>query len=366
MPEKSSTAKSSTGKSSKSPNSASRAGVGDTRKSRRAKSIDGDDGKRRTIEGSATENTNDHDCIARVRRFNRFYTRQLRVLRKTYLDSPYSLGEARVLYEIAKGGAPTASDIGRSLDLDAGYLSRTLRNFEKRGLIERKASTNDARQSHLALSAQGRKHFAPLERRSQRDVGEMLARLAPGDAARLIAAMATIEQLLDDAPPENATPQRRYSLRQPRHGDFGWIVKRHAELYAQEYGWGAPFEGVCAQIVADFINKFDAERERCWIADMDGENVGSIMLAKDSETVARIRLLLVDPQARGLGLGRRLTDECIGFAREAGYRKMTLWTHSVLTAARHIYQQAGFKLMRSDQHESWGRPVVSEHWDLVL
>ncbi|MGA8650546.1 MAG: helix-turn-helix domain-containing GNAT family N-acetyltransferase [Xanthobacteraceae bacterium] len=306
------------------------------------------------------------DRIARVRGFNRFYTRQLGVLRKTYLDSPYSLGEARVLYEIAKGDAPTASDIGRALDLDPGYLSRTLRNFEKRGLIERKASESDARQSHLALSARGRKSFAPLERRSQRDTAAMLARLAPADEPRLIAAMSTIEELLGGAAADNPGPDRRYSLRAPKRGDFGWIVKRHAELYAQEYGWVAPFEGVCAQIVADFVNKFDEKRERCWIAEMDGENVGSIMLAKDSDSVARIRLLLVDPKARGLKLGQHLTDECIRFARRAGYKKITLWTHSVLTAARHIYQKAGFKLMRSERHRSWGRPVVSEHWDLVL
>jgi DNA-binding MarR family transcriptional regulator/GNAT superfamily N-acetyltransferase len=306
------------------------------------------------------------DRIARVRRFNRFYTRQLGVLRKTYLDSPYSLGEARILYELANGGAPTAADVARALDLDAGYLSRTLRSFEKRGLIVRKASTNDGRQSHLALTARGRKAYAPLERRSQHATAEMLGRLSGADEARLIAAMTTIEELLDVAPPRDPSPPAGYVLRPPRHGDFGWIVKRHAELYAEEYGWVAPFEGVCAQIVADFVNKFDEKRERCWIAEMDGETVGSIMLAKDSETVARIRLLLVDPKARGLGLGRELTAESIRFARAAGYRKMTLWTHSVLTAARHVYQQAGFKLMRSEPHESWGRPVVSEHWDLEL
>jgi DNA-binding MarR family transcriptional regulator/GNAT superfamily N-acetyltransferase len=306
-----------------------------------------------------------NDRIARVRRFNRFYTRQLGVLRKTYLGSPYSLAEARILYEIAKGGAPTATDIARALDLDAGYLSRTLRSFEKSGLIVRKASASDARQSHLALTARGRKAYAPLEQRSQRATGDMLGRLSGADEARLIAAMATIEELLAGAS-EDAPPQRRYILRAPRHGDFGWIVKRHAELYGQEYGWVAPFEGVCAQIVADFVNKFDNKRERCWIAEIDGDNVGSIMLAKDSETVARIRLLLVDPKARGLGLGRHLTAECVQFARAAGYQRMTLWTHSVLTAARHIYQQAGFKLMRTEEHESWGRPVVSEHWDLEL
>ena len=216
------------------------------------------------------------DRIARVRRFNRFYTRQLGVLRKTYLGSPYSLAEARVLYEIFKGGAPTATDIGRALDLDAGYLSRTLHSFEKRGLIARKASANDARQSHLALTARGRKAFVPLDRRSQHATAEMLGRLSPADEARLIAAMATIEELLDAAPPENSPPQRRYSLRPPRHGDFGWIVRRHAELYAQEYGWVAPFEGVCAQIVADFVNKFDASASaagsRRWTARMSARS----------------------------------------------------------------------------------------------
>jgi DNA-binding MarR family transcriptional regulator/GNAT superfamily N-acetyltransferase len=320
----------------------------------------------RAAKDRALEGRPGKDRIARVRRFNRFYTRQLGVLRKTYLDSPYSLGEARILYELAKGGTTTASDIARALDLDAGYLSRTLRSFEKRGLIARKASTNDGRQSHLALTARGRKAYAPLERRSQHATAEMLGRLSGADEARLIAAMTTIEQLLDVAPPAEPPASPRHVLRPPRHGDFGWIVKRHAELYAQEYGWVAPFEGVCAQIVADFVNKFDEKRERCWIAEMDGETVGSIMLAKDSEAVARIRLLLVDPKARGLGLGRELTAESIRFARDAGYQKMTLWTHSVLTAARHVYQQAGFKLMRSEQHESWGRPVVSEHWDLEL
>ena len=320
----------------------------------------------RTAKDRARERQPGKDRIARVRRFNRFYTRQLGVLRKTYLDSPYSLGEARILYELAKDGRPTAADIARALDLDAGYLSRTLRGFERRGLIVRKASTDDGRQSHLALTARGRKAYAPIEQHSQHATAEMLGRLSGTDEARLIAAMTTIEELLDVAPPGNPSPSARHALRPPRHGDFGWIVKRHAELYAQEYGWIAPFEGVCAQIVADFINKFDEKRERCWIAEMDGDNVGSIMLAKDSETVARIRLLLVDPKARGLGLGRELTAESIRFARDAGYQKITLWTHSVLTAARHVYQQAGFKLMRSEPHESWGRRVLSEHWDLEL
>jgi DNA-binding MarR family transcriptional regulator/GNAT superfamily N-acetyltransferase len=306
------------------------------------------------------------DRVAAVRRFNRFYTRQIGVLRRTYLDSPYSLGEARVLYEIASGRSLTASDIGRALDLDAGYLSRVLRAFEKRGLIERKTSPSDARQNHLALSPCGRKSFVPLEQRSQGSTAAMLDRLAAEDQARLVAAMRTIETLLGGGAPERPRSDNAYILRAPAPGDFGWVVKRHAELYAQEYQWTEPFEGLCAQIVADFANNFDAKRERCWIAEVNGENVGCIFLAKDSEAVARVRLLLVEPKARGLGLGARLVDECLRFARRAGYRKATLWTHSVLTAARHIYETAGFKLTSTDRHESWGRRVVSEHWDLEL
>jgi len=316
-----------------------------------------------------------HDSrIAAVRRFNRFYTRQIGVLRKRFLDSPYSLGEARVLYEIASGHSLTATDIGRALDLDAGYLSRVLRNFEKRGLIQRTASATDARQSHLALSPRGREAYGPLEQGSQRDTGKMLDKLAAADQARLIAAMQTIESLLGSEEPAAPSPSPTYRLRAPVPGDFGWVVKRHGEIYAQEYGWTEPFEGLCAQIVADFANKNDPKRERCWIAEMDGEVVGCVFLAKDSAKdsakgsakVARIRLLLVDPKARGLGVGARLAGECIRFARRAGYKKITLWTHSNLTAARHIYQKAGFRLMRTERHRSWGRPVVSEHWDLEL
>ncbi len=317
---------------------------------------------------------NRQERIAAVRRFNRFYTRQLGVLRKNYLDSPYSLGEARLLYEIAQRRSPTATEIVRALDLDAGYLSRVLQNFEKRGLIQRKVSARDTRQSHVALSAAGRKAFAPLDRRSQREAGATLEKLKPADQTRLVEAMNTIETLLGaqaDAKPSaqaDGKPLKasQIKLREPVPGDFGWIVTRHAELYAQEYGWVAPFEGVCAQIVADFVNNHDRKRERCWIAEIGDERVGTVMLAKDSAHVARIRLLLLEPQARGIGLGARLVGECIHFARRAGYRKITLWTHSVLTAARHIYQQAGFKLMRTERHRSWGKPVVSEHWDLVL
>jgi len=304
----------------------------------------------------------DAETIAAVRRFNRFYTRQIGMLRRTYLGSPYSLGEMRVLYELATG-ARTATDIMRALDLDAGYLSRVLRNFEKQGFISRKRSKEDARQSEISLTRAGRKMFAPSEKRTQEHVADMLKDLQPAQQARLVHAMGDIEMLLRE-PAEAAAPN--YTLREPKIGDYGWIVSRHAELYWQEYKWGEPFEGLCAQIVADFANKNDPARERCWIAEMNGENVGCVMLVKENEDVARLRLLLVDPKARGLGLGARLVDECVRFARKAGYKKITLWTHSVLSAARHVYEKAGFTLTRSEKRKSWGKDVVAEFWDLEL
>jgi DNA-binding MarR family transcriptional regulator/N-acetylglutamate synthase-like GNAT family acetyltransferase len=305
--------------------------------------------------------------IAAVRRFNRFYTRQIGLLRKTYLDSPYSLGEMRVLYELAHRDLLTASDIGRALDLDAGYLSRLLHNFEKRGLIGRRTSTKDARQSLLALTARGRKLFTPMEERSQRQAGAMLDKLDPAQQARIVAAMTSIETLLAGEAPARSDAKAQYILREPRTGDFGWIVSRHAELYLQEYGWSEPFEGLCAQIVADFVNNFDPKLERCWIAELNGENVGCVMLVKgDQRGVARLRLLLVDPKARGLGLGTRLVDECISFAHAAAYQKVTLWTHSILAAARHIYESRGFTLISSEPRHSWGKDVIAEFWDLDL
>ena len=301
-----------------------------------------------------------------MRRFNRFYTRQIGLLRKTYLDSSYSLGEMRVLYEIAHGGARTASDIARALELDAGYLSRVLRHFEKLGLITRKTSARDARESQIALTARGRKNLRALEKRSQQQAGAMLAKLKPAQQAQLIAAMQTIESLLGGQQPDAAVKPSAV-LRAPRHGDFGWIVARHAELYAQEYGWTEPFEGLCAQIVADFVNNYDAET-RALLDRRTERRECRLHHAGQGRApgVARIRLLLVDPKGRGLGLGARLADECVRFARAAGYKKITLWTHSNLKAARHIYQKAGFKLMRSEKHKSWGKTVVSEYWDLEL
>ncbi len=306
------------------------------------------------------------DRIAAVRRFNRFYTARIGVLQAGYADSPFSLTEARVLYEIRERDRSTATDIGRDLDLDAGYLSRILRRFQKLGFVRKETSPADARQSLLSLTERGRKAFAPVEARSTRQVGAMLGTLTATQQGDLVAALHMAEALLAGKPQRSHKPSPEPILRQPRAGDFGWIVERHGILYAQEYGWGGNFEGVCAQIVADFVNTFDPKCERGWIAELDGRNVGCVLLVKDQPGVARLRLLLVEPSARGLGIGARLTDECVRFARACGYRSMTLWTHSVLTAARTIYARAGFTLTSSEQKQSFGQEVVSEHWDLTL
>jgi DNA-binding MarR family transcriptional regulator/GNAT superfamily N-acetyltransferase len=300
--------------------------------------------------------------IAAMRRFNRFYTREIGVLRKGYLGSPFSLAEARVLYEIGHRGPRTASDVARALDLDAGYLSRLLRNFETRGLIARKPSEKDARQAHLALTARGKKAYAPLERDSQEFVGAMLRKLSAPDQARLVAAMATIEQLI--GPPQAS--DQPYVLRSFRPGDMGWVVARHGLVYGEEYGWDETIEALTAEIVAAFVRNYDPKREQCWIAERDGENVGCVFLVKEDETTARLRLLLVDPKARGLGIGARLVDECVRFGRQAGYRRITLWTHRVLDGARKIYIGAGFELTREWTHDDFGKTLVAETWDLEL
>ena len=300
--------------------------------------------------------------VAAVRRFNRFYTQRIGVLEDGYAGGPFSLAEARVLYEVWRQERTTATDIGRELGLDAGYLSRVLRRFHKAGLIRKQPSPDDGRQSFLSITVKGRKIFDPIEAWSNEQVGVMLARLPAAKQSQLVSALTAAEELLSERP--NATPE--LILREPKAGDLGWVVARHAVLYGAEYGWRDEFEGLCAQIVADFAKNFDPRCERCWIAELDGENVGSAFLVKDSEGVARLRLLLVEPSARGLGIGKRLTEECVRFARACGYRRITLWTHSVLTAARHIYEQAGFKLTSSEKRRSFGQNVVSEHWDLTL
>jgi DNA-binding MarR family transcriptional regulator/GNAT superfamily N-acetyltransferase len=297
-----------------------------------------------------------------MRRFNRFYTRQIGVLQEGLLQSPYSLAEARVLYELAHRDDTTAAALGKDLGLDAGYLSRILRGLRKRRLVDGRPSEADGRESLLRLTRPGKTAYATLDERSGAEIGAMLARLTPAGQARLIDAMGTIEELLG-APRRAAAP---YVLRSHQPGDMGWVVHRHGVLYAQEYGWDEHFEALVADIVARFVKHFDPKRERCWIAERDGEILGSVFLVKQSRTVSRLRLMLVEPRARGMGIGTRFVGECVRFARQAGYRKMTLWTNSVLLAARHIYKQAGFKLVVEEPYHGFGHDLVGETWDLKL
>jgi DNA-binding MarR family transcriptional regulator/GNAT superfamily N-acetyltransferase len=297
-----------------------------------------------------------------VRRFNRFYTRRIGALRAGLLDSPFSLTEARLLYELAHRDRPTAAELARDLGVDAGYLSRMLRALERRRLISRERSRADARQSLLGLTAEGRRTFATLDTRSSAEVRAMLGRLSDAGQRRLVGAMRDVEQLLDAAP----RPQAPYLLRPHRPGDMGWVVHRHGALYAQEYGWDERFEALVAKIVARFIERFDPKRERCWMAERDGEIVGSVFLVSKSPTVAQLRMLYVEPHARGLGIGKRLVDECERFAREQGYRRIVLWTNSILHAARHIYEAAGYRLVAEKPHHSFGHRLVGQTWELKL
>ena len=298
--------------------------------------------------------------VAAVRRFNRFYTREIGVLGDGLLQSGFSLAEARVLYELAQRPGTTASELGRDLTLDSGYLSRILQRFERDGLVARAACETDRRQSLLSLTDSGRAAFAPLDTRSREQIGTLLAGLAEPAQASLVAAMNRIETLLGA---RHAVP---WLLRQHRPGDIGWVVSRHGALYAKEYGLDARFEALVASVAGEFLAQHDPARERCWIAERDGVNVGSVFLMRKSNEVAKLRLLIMEPAARGLGIGRRLVAECISFAREAGYRNITLWTNDVLVAARAIYQQAGFHLVASAPHRDFGPPMVGEDWDLAL
>jgi DNA-binding MarR family transcriptional regulator/N-acetylglutamate synthase-like GNAT family acetyltransferase len=297
-----------------------------------------------------------------VRRFNRLYTRRIGALGAGLLDSPFSLAEARLLYELAHRERPAAAELARDLGLDAGYLSRLLRGLERRRLISRERSKSDARQSLLSLTAAGRRTFATLDARSSAEVRAMLGKLSDAGQRRLVEAMGNVERLLGAAP----EPKVPYLLRPHRPGDMGWVVHRHAALYAQEYGWDGRFEAMVAAIVAKFIDNFDPERERCWIAEREGGIVGSVFLVKKSPTVAQLRMLYVEPDARGLGIGKRLVDECERFAREKGYRKIVLWTNSILHAARHIYEAAGYRLVAEEPHHSFGQRLVGQTWEMRL
>ncbi len=304
--------------------------------------------------------------IDAVRSFNRSYTRQIGVLREGLLKSPFSLAEVRVLYEIAHRREPTATDLCKQLGLDPGYLSRILRGFEKRGLVRKSASRADGRQSLLTLTSRGRETFSALDARQSDEVAAMLRALSRAEQSRLVQAMQVIEGLLGP----RTEPRSPYILRSHQPGDMGWVVHRHGVLYSQEYGYDETFEALVAEIAAKFIQQFDPRRERCWMAEKDGEIVGSVFLVRESpksKTVAKLRLLYVEPSARGLGIGKRLVDECLRFARQVGYKKIVLWTQSELPAARHVYQEAGFRLVQQKKHRSWGRDdLVSEIWELEL
>jgi DNA-binding MarR family transcriptional regulator/N-acetylglutamate synthase-like GNAT family acetyltransferase len=303
------------------------------------------------------------DPIQTVRRFNRFYTRQIGVLQEHLLRSPFSLTEVRVLYELAHREQLTAGELCRDLGLDRGYLSRMLQSFEAKGWIATGPSPDDRRRLFLSLTPRGRKVFTPLELRSSREVSAMLAKLSPAQHRKLLAAMTDIEAVLSLSHQDGAS----YILRRHRPGDMGWVVQSHGLLYSKEYGYDERFEALVAGIVAEFIEKFDPSRERCWIAERDGANVGSVFLVKKSSSVAKLRLLLVEPSARGLGIGKNLVEECVRFARDAGYKKIMLWTQSELAAARRIYQNAGFQLVAEKKHQSWSRKdLVAETWELNL
>jgi DNA-binding MarR family transcriptional regulator/GNAT superfamily N-acetyltransferase len=300
--------------------------------------------------------------VAAVRRFNRFYTQRIGVLHEGLLKSPFSLTQSRILYELAHREESTATELGKDLGLDAGYLSRILSDFDKRRLLDKQPSDRDGRQTRLCLTDKGREAFAPLNARSRQEIGAMLSPLPTAEQGRLIEAMRVIEDLLGARP----EPKAPYLLRPHQVGDMGWVVHRHGVLYAQEYGWDEQFEGLVAGITAKFIQHYDSKRERCWIAEKDGEIVGSVFLVKHSTSVAKLRLLLIEPKARGLGIGARLVNECVRFARHAGYRKITLWTNSVLVAARRLYAAAGFRLVTEQSHRSFGKDLVAETWELKL
>lgn len=300
--------------------------------------------------------------IAAIRGFSRFYTGKLGIIEPKLLDSPWTLQEARIIYEVAARGSCTATDLVRVLGLDAGFLSRTLQALQRRQIVARKPSKADRRITELALTAKGRAAFAELDNRSRSVVAALLEKMDDGDRAAVVDAMAVIKHTLG---PQAEKP-RGFLLRSHRPGDIGWVVSRHGTIYAQEYGWDISFEALVAEITAQFIKSYDPSREHCWIAEVDGEPVGSIFLVNGSDEVAKLRLLIVDKKARGLGVGRALTEQCIRFARDAGYTSITLWTQSILVAARKIYQDAGFVLVATEPHRSFGQSLIGETWELQL
>jgi DNA-binding MarR family transcriptional regulator/GNAT superfamily N-acetyltransferase len=301
------------------------------------------------------------DDVGLVRAFNRDYTRRIGVLRHGLLDSPYSLTEVRVMYELAHRRGVGAAELAADLDLDRGYLSRLLKRFERRGLLRRQTSSTDARRQHLALTGRGRQVFAPLERRSQQQVRHMLSALEPTRRHVVLEAMLAIQLSFAER-----QPLSELHFRSHRPGDMGWVIARHGELYASQFGWNEQFEALVAQIAAEFLQQFDAGRERCWIAERAGRRLGCVFLVAAGRRTAKLRLLLVEPEARGAGLGRELIARGVQFARDAGYRRIVLWTQRSLSAARHLYIQAGFANTAAQPHHSFGHDLVGETWELKL
>lgn len=297
-----------------------------------------------------------------IRSFNRFYTKQIGLLREGLLKTPFSLTQARVLYELGRNPGIRSKSLVEELGLDPGYLSRLLESFERQRLIKRSISKDDRRVNHLFLTAKGRTEFERLDARSRAEIGEMLTGMNGSQRERLVNSMTAIRELLDSQ--QEAAPE--FVLRTHQPGDIGWVIARHGELYAQEYQWDSSFEGLVAEIAGAFLQRFDEQRERCWVAERNGERLGCVFLVKQSKNVAKLRLLLVEPQARGLGIGARLVSECIAFARQSGYRKLTLWTNDILLAARRIYERAGFRLVKEEKHHSFGHDLAGQFWELRL
>lgn len=302
------------------------------------------------------------DMISRVRRFNRFYTQKIGVLKDGLLGGGYSLTQVRVLYEIVNHGPLTATDLGQSLGLDAGYVSRILGGFKKDRLIKKTKSSLDGRQYGISITEKGKREFQPLDKCAGKEIEKLLKPLSEGQRRRLIEACDEIQQALGDG----AKAHEPYLLRPHQPGDMGWVVERHGAIYAEEYHWNERFESLVAKIISKFLDNYDSRYERCWIAEMERQRVGSVFLVKKTKTIAQLRLLFVDPKARGSGIGRRLVDECIHFARTVGFRKIVLWTNDVLLAARHIYEKAGFQLVKEERHHSFGHDLTGQYWELKL
>lgn len=298
-----------------------------------------------------------------VRAFTRFYTRKYGVLDEGLLDTPYSLTESRLIFELGQGDRFDLSQMRQELGVNAGYVSRIVTRFESDGLIERSRSEQDGRKQVIWLTPRGRDVYETLNRRSAEMVEGWLSDLSPSDRQTLVGSMETIQRLLG---PDTPNPNRMVVVRYPRPGDYGWVIQRHGEIYRDEYGWDITFEALVAGIIADFAQSHDPKREGAWIAEVDGERAGCVFCVSKDEQTAQLRTLLVEPEARGLGIGSLLVNECIGFARDAGYTRMVLWTNDILDSARRIYQGVGFRLVEEEQHESFGHPLVGQYWELDL